>query len=62
MNRRAMLKTVAVAGAALALPATVRGQTVAGANRQRAVIRYLEPLVGQRPPAVIVLRTLRSDG
>ena len=44
MNRRAMLKTVAVAGAALALPASLPGQPTAGDDLRRTMLRYLESL------------------
>src|SRR5881394_2683321 len=44
MNRRTMLKTVAVAGAALTVPASLRSQAPTEADWRRATLRYLESL------------------
>src|SRR5687767_5155900 len=44
MNRRAMLKTVAVTGAAAALPLPMFGQAREKPNWHSAVLRYLESL------------------
>jgi hypothetical protein len=44
MNRRAMLKTVAVAGAATAFSGSLFGQSVSKSNWRDQVLRYLESL------------------
>src|SRR5207237_31688 len=44
MNRRAMLKSVAVAGTAAALPLSLLGQAREGSKRREATLRYLEQL------------------
>src|SRR5688572_5260496 len=44
MNRRAMLKTVAVAGAAFVIPSHLLGQLATDADWRAGVLRYLESL------------------